>query len=69
MDTIEDGTGDSGQESAETSTGSDAQLNTLDDLWGAMKGVMVIAPGVDIMEPTGEVWKAEENFPNPCTGI
>ena len=34
-------------------------LNTLQDVWGAMRGVGTIPPGVDIMEPTGEVWKAE----------
>jgi antitoxin (DNA-binding transcriptional repressor) of toxin-antitoxin stability system len=33
---------------------------TLGGLWGAMKGMMTIAPGVDITEPTGEVWDAEQ---------
>jgi antitoxin (DNA-binding transcriptional repressor) of toxin-antitoxin stability system len=35
-------------------------INTLDGLWGAMRGVGTIPPGVDIMEPTGEIWKAEQ---------
>jgi antitoxin (DNA-binding transcriptional repressor) of toxin-antitoxin stability system len=35
-------------------------LNTLDGLWGAMRGVLTVAPGVDLTEPTGEVWKAEQ---------
>jgi prevent-host-death family protein len=35
-------------------------LNTLDGLWGAMRGMLTVAPGVDITEPTGEVWKAEQ---------
>ena len=29
------------------------------DLWGAMRGTVTIAPGVDLTEPTGEVWDAE----------
>jgi len=33
---------------------------TLGGLWGAMKGMMTITPGVDITEPTGEVWDAEQ---------
>ena len=35
------------------------KLNTLDGLWGAMRGVGSIPHGVDITEPTGEIWKAE----------
>jgi len=35
-------------------------LNTLDGLWGAMRGVLTVAPGVDLTEPTGEIWKAEQ---------
>jgi antitoxin (DNA-binding transcriptional repressor) of toxin-antitoxin stability system len=35
-------------------------LNTLDGLWGAMRGVMTVAPGVDLTEPTGEIWEAEQ---------
>lgn len=31
------------------------------DLWGAMRGSVRIAPGVDITEPTGEVWDAERD--------
>jgi prevent-host-death family protein len=30
------------------------------DLWGAMVGTVTIAPGVDLTEPTGEVWDAEQ---------
>lgn len=29
------------------------------DLWGAMRGTVTVAPGVDLTEPTGELWKAE----------
>jgi hypothetical protein len=28
-------------------------------LWGVMEGTVTIAPGVDLTEPTGEVWDAE----------
>ena len=28
-------------------------------LWGAMRGTVVIPPGTDITAPTGEVWEAE----------
>jgi antitoxin (DNA-binding transcriptional repressor) of toxin-antitoxin stability system len=35
-------------------------LNTLDGLWGAMRGVMTVAPGVDLTEPTGEIWEPEQ---------
>lgn len=30
------------------------------DLWGAMRGTVSVAPGVDLTEPTGEVWDAEQ---------
>jgi antitoxin (DNA-binding transcriptional repressor) of toxin-antitoxin stability system len=30
------------------------------DLWGAMRGTVTIAPGVDLTEGTGEVWDAEQ---------
>jgi len=30
------------------------------DLWGAMRGTVTVAPGVDLTESTGEVWEAEE---------
>jgi antitoxin (DNA-binding transcriptional repressor) of toxin-antitoxin stability system len=30
------------------------------DLWGAMRGTVTIAPGVDLTESTGEVWDAEQ---------
>ena len=29
------------------------------ELWGAMRGTVKIAPGVDLTQPTGEVWEAE----------
>jgi hypothetical protein len=41
--------------------------NDLDDLWGAMRGTVTIAPGVDLTEPTGEVWEAERDERNPST--
>jgi prevent-host-death family protein len=28
-------------------------------LWGAMRGTVIIPPGTDITAPTGEVWEAE----------
>jgi len=33
---------------------------TLDDLWGAMRGTITIAPDVDLTEPTGAVWDLEQ---------
>ncbi|HEX3536670.1 MAG TPA: hypothetical protein VHU15_07875 [Stellaceae bacterium] len=27
-------------------------------LWGAMRGTVTIAPGVDLTQPTGEEWEA-----------
>lgn len=30
------------------------------DLWGSMRGTVTVAPGVDLTEPTGEVWDAEQ---------
>ena len=30
------------------------------DLWGAMRGTVTVAPGVDLMESTGEIWEAEQ---------
>ena len=30
------------------------------DLWGAMRGTVTIAPGVDLTESTGETWDAEQ---------
>ncbi len=30
-------------------------------LWGAMRGTVFIPKGVDITEPTGEVWEAERD--------
>ena len=28
------------------------------DLWGAMRGTVTFLPGVDLTEPTGEIWDA-----------
>jgi antitoxin (DNA-binding transcriptional repressor) of toxin-antitoxin stability system len=30
------------------------------DLWGAMRGTVTFTTGVDLTEPTGEVWDAEQ---------
>ena len=30
-----------------------------DELWGAMKGTVKVAPGVDLTQPVGEEWEAE----------
>ena len=30
------------------------------ELWGALKGSVQVAPGVDLTAPTGEVWDACE---------
>jgi antitoxin (DNA-binding transcriptional repressor) of toxin-antitoxin stability system len=30
------------------------------DLWGAMRGTVTVAPGVDLTDPAGEVWDAEQ---------
>ena len=30
------------------------------DLWGAMRGTVTVQPGVDLTEPTGEIWDAEQ---------
>jgi antitoxin (DNA-binding transcriptional repressor) of toxin-antitoxin stability system len=29
------------------------------ELWGAMRDTVTVAPGVDLTEPTGELWEAE----------
>lgn len=29
------------------------------DLWGAMRGTVIVEPGTDFMKGTGEVWEAE----------
>jgi antitoxin (DNA-binding transcriptional repressor) of toxin-antitoxin stability system len=29
------------------------------ELWGAMRGTVRLAPGVDLTDSTGEVWEAE----------
>ncbi len=31
-----------------------------DDLWGAMKGTVTVARGVDLTDASGEVWEADE---------
>jgi prevent-host-death family protein len=31
------------------------------DPWGALRGTVRIAPGVDLTEPTGEIWDAERD--------
>jgi antitoxin (DNA-binding transcriptional repressor) of toxin-antitoxin stability system len=33
--------------------------NDIFELWGAMRGTVKVAPGVDLTEPTGETWDAE----------
>jgi len=30
-----------------------------EELWGAMRGTVKVAPGTDLTQGTGEVWKAE----------
>jgi antitoxin (DNA-binding transcriptional repressor) of toxin-antitoxin stability system len=30
------------------------------EIWGAMRGTVTVAPGVDLTEPTGEIWDAEQ---------
>lgn len=30
------------------------------DLWGAMRGTVIVSPGVDLTESTGEIWEAEQ---------
>lgn len=30
------------------------------ELWGAMRGTVTVQPGVDLTEPMGEIWDAEE---------
>lgn len=30
------------------------------DLWGAMRGTVTVAPGVDLTEGAGEIWEAEQ---------
>jgi len=38
--------------------------NEKDDLWGAMRGTVTIPPGVDLAEPSGEVWEALSDEPS-----
>jgi prevent-host-death family protein len=35
-------------------------LDSLDDIWGALRHVQSIPEGVDITEPIAELWKAEQ---------
>ena len=35
-------------------------LSGIDNLWGAMRGIVTIAPEVDLTEPVGEIWDAEQ---------
>jgi antitoxin (DNA-binding transcriptional repressor) of toxin-antitoxin stability system len=37
----------------------DADDNSF-ELWGAMRGTVKVAPGVDLTKPTGETWDAEQ---------
>lgn len=30
------------------------------ELWGAMRGTVTVAPGVDLTDATGEIWDAEQ---------
>ena len=30
------------------------------ELWGAMRGTVTFVPDVDLTEPTGEIWDAEQ---------
>lgn len=38
----------------------DAAGDEAADLWGAMRGTVTVAQGVDLTEGTGEVWDAEQ---------
>jgi antitoxin (DNA-binding transcriptional repressor) of toxin-antitoxin stability system len=38
----------------------DEDIHEDSDLWGAMRGTVTIAPGVDLTESTGEIWDAEQ---------
>jgi antitoxin (DNA-binding transcriptional repressor) of toxin-antitoxin stability system len=38
----------------------DQNFDIPDDLWGAMKGTVTIAPGVDLTEPIDVVWDAAQ---------
>ena len=37
-----------------------ADADSCVDLWGAMRGTVTVAPGVDLTESTGEIWEAEQ---------
>ncbi len=36
------------------------EANESFDLWGAMRGTVTVAPGVDLTESAGETWEAEK---------
>jgi antitoxin (DNA-binding transcriptional repressor) of toxin-antitoxin stability system len=36
------------------------EFHDTSDLWGAMRGTVTVAPGVDLTESTGEIWDAEQ---------
>ncbi len=38
----------------------DEEANENVELWGAMRGTVTIAPGVDLTESTDEIWDAEQ---------
>ena len=38
----------------------EAETHEHSDLWGAMRGTVKVAPGVDLTESTGEIWDAEQ---------
>lgn len=29
------------------------------ELWGALRGTVTVTPGIDLTEPTGQLWDAE----------
>jgi hypothetical protein len=41
----------------------------INDLWGAMRGTVTILPGVDLSEPTGEVWDALSEEPSEPSAL
>lgn len=45
---------------------SEDAINTLEGLWGAMHGTIMVAPSVDLTEPTGETWKAMQDDYKGC---
>ena len=41
-------------------TSKDKEANPYSRIFGALKGTVTIAPGVDLTQPTGEKWNAEQ---------